>query len=175
MLRRIEHGLAGLSVGLLAACGSIDEQADVVGVDVGVVDGQANFSVLSEAINAAGLRAKLISVGPFTLSPPTDAALLTELGLTRTHLLADTDTQLLTTVLTHHVLPAKLDRAGVPVGTAITTVRGGIFKVTRAGSGLASIDGRNRSANIIATDAQADNGVFYAIDSVLLPANRNIV
>ncbi len=173
MLLWMKRWLAVAGLGLLAACGgSDDEQADVVGV----VSGQGNLSILSEAINVAGLRGDLIGDGPFTLFAPTDAAfaaLLAELGITKAQLLADR--ALLTSVLTYHVLPAKVERAAVPVGRAITTLQGGIFKVSASGSVLTINDGRNRTATITATDAQARNGVVHTIDRVLLPANRNIV
>ena len=169
----MKRWLAVASLGFLAACGgSDDEQADVVGV----VNGQSGFTILSEAINTAGLRDDLIGAGPFTLFAPTDAAfttLLAELGITKEQLFADR--ALLTSVLTYHVLPAKVERAAVPVGRAITTLQGGIFTVSTSGSALRINDGRNRAATITATDAQASNGVVHTIDRVLLPANRNIV
>jgi len=169
----IKKWLAVVSLGLLAACGGgDDEQADVFGV----VSTQGNFSILSEAINTAGLRSALTGDGPYTLFAPTDAAfaaLLTELGISKQQLLADR--ALLTAVLTYHVLPAKVERAAVPLGRAITTLQGGIFTVSSASGALNINDGRNRSARITATDTQASNGVVHTIDRVLLPANRNIV
>ncbi len=174
MIHTLKRWLAVASVGFLAACGGggSDQPADVVGT----INGKPEFGILAEAINASGLRTALNANGPFTLFAPTDAAfaaLLTELGITKDQLLADT--ALLTTVLTYHVLPAKVERAQVPVGPAITTLQGGIFKVVTSGSALRINDGRNRLATITATDMQASNGVVHTIDRVLLPANRNIV
>ncbi len=175
MIRSIKRWLAVASLGFLAACGGgsgSDQPADVVGS----INGNPEFSILAEAINTAGLRTALNGAGPYTLFAPTDAAfaaLLAELGITKAQLLADTE--LLTTVLTYHVLPAKVERAAVPVGRAITTLQGGIFKVVANGSTLRINDGRNRLATITATDLQASNGVVHTIDRVLLPANRNIV
>ncbi len=176
MLYAFKRWLAALAVagtGLLAACGGgHDDPPDVFGV----VSAQPGFSILAEAINTAGLRSTLVQDGPYTLFAPTDAAfaaLLTELGITKEALLADR--ALLTTVLTYHVLPARVERAAVPVGRAITTLQGGIFKVDAAGSVLTITDGRNRTSRITATDAVARNGVVHTLDRVLLPANRNIV
>jgi uncharacterized surface protein with fasciclin (FAS1) repeats len=176
VLQSLKRWLAALAVagtGLLAACGGGDDGPPDV---VEVVSSQGSFSILAEAINAAGLRDDLIADGPFTLFAPTDAAfaaLLTELGISRQALLADR--ALLTTVLTYHVLPAKVERAAVPLGRAITTLEGSIFKVNAASGTLTITDGRNRTSRITATDAQARNGVVHTIDRVLLPANRNIV
>jgi uncharacterized surface protein with fasciclin (FAS1) repeats len=158
---------------LLAACSDDDGMPTVLGV----AKKDAQFSVLVEAVQAAGLESTLDGVGPFTVFAPTNNAftgLLVELGLTKPQLLADRT--LLTSVLTYHVLPAKVEKAGVPLGKAVTTVQGGFIKVESAAGGVLTIqDGRNRNAMIAATDAAASNGVVHVIDKVLLPANRNIV
>ena len=164
--------LAG-SVSLLAACGGGDSDPANV---VDVLDKDAKYSVLVEAVTAADLTPTLIGPGPFTIFAPTNdafAALLTELGLSKQQLLADK--ALLRTVLTYHVLSGKVLKAGVPAGKAITTVQGGIFKVDAVGADLVINDGRNRKSKIMATDLDAPNGVIHTVDKVLLPANRNIV
>lgn len=128
----------------------------------------ASFGILVEALDAANLAGTLSGPGPFTVFAPTDAAfaaLLTELGVTKAQLLADT--ALLTRVLTYHVVPSRVLKAQVPVGTAITTVEGGTFSVNAS---LAITDARGRSANITATDVLASNGVIHVIDKVILPA-----
>ncbi len=162
------------AVATLAACGGNDDphQENIVGT----AKADSRFSILVEAVVAADLATTLSGPGPFTVLAPTNdafAALLTELGVTKAQLLADKP--LLTSVLTYHVLPAKVDKAQVPAGKAITTVQGGIFKVDAVGAGLVVTDGRNRKSNIVITDLQASNGVIHAIDKVLLPANQTIV
>jgi uncharacterized surface protein with fasciclin (FAS1) repeats len=126
------------------------------------------FSILVQAVINAGLVDALSAAGPFTVFAPTDeafAALLEELDTTAEALLGNTD--LLTTVLTYHVLPARVLKAEVPVGAAITTLQGGSFTVNAQ---LAITDGAGRSANIVATDVLASNGVIHVIDRVILPA-----
>lgn len=127
-----------------------------------------SFSILVEAVTAANLASTLSGTGPFTVFAPTDAAfaaLLTELGITKQQLLADT--ALLTKVLTYHVVPSRVLKAAVPVGTPITTVQGETFTVNAS---LAITDRRGRTANITATDVLASNGVIHVIDKVILPA-----
>lgn len=126
-----------------------------------------DFSILVEAVVAAGLAGTLQGTGPFTAFAPTNAAfaaLLTELGLSKASLLADT--ALLTKVLTYHVVPARVLKAEVPVNTAITTVQGQSFTVNAS---LAITDQNMRSSTIVATDVFASNGVIHVIDKVLLP------
>jgi uncharacterized surface protein with fasciclin (FAS1) repeats len=143
---------------------------------VGIAQGNPQFSILVEAVIAADLVTALSGAGPFTVFAPTNdafAALLTELKLTKAQLLADKP--LLTTVLKYHVLTSKVEKAGVPAGKAITTFQGSIFKIDAVGTGLVISDGRNRKANITATDVPATNGVVHVIDKVILPADKNIV
>ena len=157
----------------LAACGGGDDHPSST---LAVAQGDARFSILVEAVNAAGLADTLAGPGPLTVFAPTNdafAALLTELGVTKDALLANKP--LLTAVLTYHVLPAKVERAQVPLGQPVTTVQGGIFKVDAVGQNLVITDGGNRTATITATDVQAGNGVVHVIDRVILPADKTIV
>jgi uncharacterized surface protein with fasciclin (FAS1) repeats len=173
MMMFLRKWLAVGGLALVAACGGGDDHTTVLGV----AQADPKFSILAEAVTAAGLDATLNGAGPYTVFAPTNdafAALLTELGVTKAQLLADK--ALLTAVLTYHVLPSKVEKAAVPAGKAIATVQGGFFKVESGTGGSLTIqDGRNRLAKIVATDVAADNGVVHVIDKVILPANRNIV
>lgn len=125
------------------------------------------FTILVEAVVAAGLDSTLSGTGPFTVFAPTDAAftaLLAELNITKAALLADKT--LLTKVLTYHVVPSLVLKAQVPVGSPITTVQRETFTVNAA---LAITDQRGRSATITSTDMLASNGVIHVIDKVILP------
>jgi uncharacterized surface protein with fasciclin (FAS1) repeats len=131
---------------------------------------QANpdFSILVEAVVAAGLVDALNAPGPLTVFAPTDAAfadLLVELGVTKDQLLANT--ALLTDVLTYHVVAGRVLKADVPVGTPITTLQGDSFSV---GATLSITDQRARTSNIVATDILTSNGVIHVLDKVILPA-----
>ncbi|WP_291516142.1 fasciclin domain-containing protein [Acidovorax sp.] len=126
-----------------------------------------DFSILVEAVVAAGLVPTLQGTGPFTVFAPTNAAfaaLLTELGVTKQALLANT--ALLTSVLTYHVVPGRVLKADVPVNTAITTVQGQTFTINAS---LAITDSRGRQSSIVATDVFTSNGVIHVVDKVLLP------
>ena len=125
------------------------------------------FGILVEALEAADLVGALQADGPFTVFAPTDAAfadLLGELGVTKEQLLADTD--LLTQVLTYHVVSGRVFKAQVPVGQPVNTLQGGTFTV---GADLAITDGAGRRSNLVATDVLARNGVIHVVDKVLLP------
>ena len=135
---------------------------------VQVAQSLPQFSILVEAVVAAGLVDALSADGPLTVFAPTNdafAALLAELGVTKEALLADT--ALLTRVLTYHVVPGRVLRADVPVGSPITTLQGDTFTVDAS---LAITDQRSRTAGIVATDVFASNGVIHVLDRVILPS-----
>jgi len=170
--------LALLLAATLAACGSDNEAAPAPAPKNVVELAQATpeLSILVEAVVAADLAGTLSAPGAITVFAPTNgafAALLGELQLTKAELLANKP--LLTAVLTYHALPAKVLKAQVPAGKAITTLQGGIFKVDPVGADLVITDGRNRTAKITATDIAASNGVVHLIDRVILPADKTIV
>ncbi|HNJ98247.1 MAG TPA: fasciclin domain-containing protein [Ilumatobacteraceae bacterium] len=134
-------------------------------VDVAVAAG--DFTTLVAAVQAAGLVDTLSGEGPFTVFAPTDeafAAALESLGLTAEELLANKE--LLTAVLTYHVVPGKVLAADVVGlnGQEVATVNGASITVTVDGSSVMVND-----ANVVATDVMASNGVIHVIDKVLLP------
>lgn len=127
-----------------------------------------DFGTLVAAVEAAGLVDTLAEGGPFTVFAPTDeafAAALDALGLTADELLADTET--LTDILTYHVVPvAPESKVVLAAGLeSLTTVNG-------ADIALSVEDGTlvlNGSANVVATDIFAGNGIIHVIDAVILP------
>jgi uncharacterized surface protein with fasciclin (FAS1) repeats len=154
------------SNGIIHAIDKVILPADKTIVQTAVAN--PNFSILVEAVTAAGLVDTLNGAGPFTVFAPTNAAfaaLLTELGVTKEQLLANK--ALLTKVLTYHVVPALVLKADVQVNTPIKTVEGETFTISQA---LAITDQRGRQANITATDILASNGAIHVIDKVILPA-----
>jgi uncharacterized surface protein with fasciclin (FAS1) repeats len=157
----------------LTACGGGHHPTRTL-VDVLAAD--PTTQVLASAIRAAGLDGALAAPGPYTVFAPTDAAftaLLSELGITQAQLLADR--ALLTQVLQYHVLNARVARADVPLGRAVTPLAGGFFKVDAVAGELRVTDGRNRVSRIAATDIDGGNGVIHKLDRVLLPADRTLV
>ena len=141
----------------------VDEMADVVATAVAA----GEFPTLVAAIEAAGLVETLQGEGPFTVFAPTEdafAAALDALGLTPEQLLGDTE--LLTSVLTYHVVPGKnlaADVVGLD-GSDVATVNGATVAVALDGDSVMVND-----ASVVTTDIEASNGVIHVIDTVLLP------
>lgn len=173
MIRFFKWLLTAAVVSAVAACGGDDDGQPNVVV---TAERDGRFSVLVEALVSADLATTLSNTDNLTVFAPTDAAfaaLLTELGVTKAQLLANKP--LLTSVLQYHVLSARVPKASVPLGKAITPLAGGIFKISASGTALTVTDGRNRVSNITATDIAARNGVIHVVDKVLLPADKTIV
>jgi uncharacterized surface protein with fasciclin (FAS1) repeats len=126
------------------------------------------FSILIAALQAAdpAVIKKLSGNGQFTVFAPTDAAfvsLLNELGLTAEQLLGNK--ALVTKVLLYHVARGNRDSGEVLSSSRIRTLQGGfLFQ-----NGGVLTDANGRTANIIAVDIKASNGVIHVIDRVVLP------
>jgi transforming growth factor-beta-induced protein len=143
---------------------------------VDIAAGNADFSILVAAVQAAGLVDTLKGPGPFTVFAPTNAAftrLLADLNLSAAQLLANRP--LLTQVLTYHVLASRSLASSLTDGLARATVQGQPLKFARTGFGLAIDDASGGRSNVILGNVQASNGVIHAIDRVLLPTDKDLV
>ncbi|MHA7146422.1 fasciclin domain-containing protein, partial [Arthrobacter sp. TmT3-37] len=74
-----------------------------------------------------------------------------------------TDTEGLSSILTYHVVPGKIQPADLE-GTTQTTVQGADLEVTGSGQELKVND-----ANVVCGGVQTANAVVYLIDTVLTP------
>ena len=132
-------------------------------VDTAVANG--NFKTLAAALGAAGLVNTVSGPGPFTVFAPTDAAFAKLPAGTVENLLKPENKDLLTAVLTYHVVPGKIMAADVVKLSEAKTVNGKTLKVKVNGGNVMIND-----ANVTSTDIAASNGVIHVIDSVVLPA-----
>lgn len=142
------------------------EQAMTMKNLVQVAQSNKDFSILVEAVAAAGLVDTLATTPNLTVFAPTNQAfanLLNELGMTKSQLLANP--ALLKQVLTYHVVPATVYSSQVKPGM-VKTVQGTSFSITNDGK---ISDSKGRVANLVKTDVKASNGVIHVIDKVLLP------
>lgn len=178
-MQHVRIPLALTLAAALVACGDDNDDGGTTGPTQNIVQlaqGNADLSILVEAVVAADLATTLSGAGSYTVFAPTNAAfasLLTELGVSKAELLANKP--LLEAVLKYHVLTSRVAKAQIPLGKAITTFGGGVFKIETSGTDVVITDGRNRTSKITATDIAATNGVVHVIDKVILPANKNIV
>lgn len=121
-----------------------------------------SFTTLVTAVQEAGLVDTLSGEGPFTVFAPTDAAFAKIPADDLQAILADKD--LLTSILTYHVVSGKVMSSDVVNLTSATTVQGSDIDITVTDDGV-QVDG----ANVTAVDIETSNGVIHVIDTVITP------
>jgi uncharacterized surface protein with fasciclin (FAS1) repeats len=144
-----------------ASDSSADASADP-GTIVEVASANDDFETLVSAVQQAGLVETLSGEGPFTVFAPTNDAFAEIPADQLNAILADKEQ--LTSILTYHVLPAKVMAADLQPEQMVTTVQGQDVDI-RVADGNATING----CNIVTTDVEASNGVIHVIDCVLTP------
>ncbi|WP_299660044.1 fasciclin domain-containing protein [uncultured Ruegeria sp.] len=136
------------------------QAADIV--DTAVSAG--SFNTLVAAVQAAGLVDTLKGEGPFTVFAPTDEAFaaLPE-GTVETLLLPENKDQLVS-ILTYHVVPAKIMSGDIAGKRAkVLTVQGDRLSVN-AKNGV-----KVNGAKVVQADIEASNGVIHVVDEVIIP------
>jgi transforming growth factor-beta-induced protein len=126
-----------------------------------------DFSILVNAISAAGLAETLDNGGPFTVFAPSNAAFN---ALPEGTLESLTQEQL-TEILLYHVLGANVLSGDLAPTQSVETLSGEQVFITTTGTGVQV----NGSAGVFQADVVATNGVIHAVDTVLLPDAFNDV
>ena len=127
----------------------------------------AKFRTLVAAVKAAGLVDTLKGPGPFTIFAPTDEAFSKLPAGTLEDLLKPENKAKLQSILTYHVVPARVMAQDVVKLDSAKTVEGNNITIKTA-NGRVMVD----NANVVKTDVQASNGVIHVIDAVILPASK---
>jgi uncharacterized surface protein with fasciclin (FAS1) repeats len=150
------------------ACGAVPTDGE--GSFVGMADDPAAtaasnnpaLSTLVAAVTEAGLVDTLNGAGPFTIFAPVNDAFA---AIPKTDLDAVlADQELLTSILTYHVLPAQLGSA--ELDGSFATVNGAEVDVAMDGDSI-TINGDE--AKIVCQDIPTANATVHLIDTVLMP------
>ncbi|WP_424833769.1 fasciclin domain-containing protein [Ruegeria sp.] len=136
------------------------QAADIV--DTAVSAG--SFNTLVAAVQAAGLVDTLKGDGPFTVFAPTDEAFAALPEGTVESLLLPENKDQLVSILTYHVVPAKVMSGDIAGKRAkVLTVQGDRLSVN-AKNGV-----KVNGAEVVQADIEASNGVIHVIDAVIIP------
>lgn len=130
---------------------------------VAIAAGSEDFTILTAALETAGLTEALQGEGPFTVFAPTNAAfenLLSALSISAEDLLAQPH---LADVLLYHVVAGSVMSGDLQNGMTAETLGGQMITVD-----LSEGVKINTSA-VITADIKASNGVIHVIDTVLIP------
>ncbi|MGL5113447.1 MAG: fasciclin domain-containing protein [Flavobacterium sp.] len=143
---------------------------------VGVASGNADFSTLVTAVEAAGLAETLSSAGPFTVFAPNNAAFAKLPAGTVDALLKPESIDKLKALLTYHVVAGKFDSATVIEAInknngkyTVTTVQGEPLVLSLKDGKVILTDAKGATSTVVLADVAAANGVIHAIDSVVMP------
>lgn len=144
-----------------------------------IVENAANskdHTTLVAAVKAAGLVETLQGSGPFTVFAPTNAAFEKLPSGAVDNLLKPENKEMLSGVLTYHVVPGKLDSKQIASlikagnGKAeLTTAEGGKIWLWMKGDKLVIKDEKNGEATVTIADVYQSNGVIHVIDAVVMP------
>ncbi len=160
------------SVLLLSSCDKDEDPQPEIDKQsiVEIASGDANFSILVEALVKADLVTALQGAGPFTVLAPTNDAfemLFTDLGVAG---IADLSADALKPILLYHVIAASAKSSSLSTGyfESLNTTNPGnlgasLFIQTESGVMI------NGGAMVSTADIEASNGVIHVIDKVLLP------
>jgi uncharacterized surface protein with fasciclin (FAS1) repeats len=136
----------------------------------------ADHTTLVAAVKAAGLVDTLASPGPFTVFAPTDAAFADLPDGTVETLLMPENRQMLSDVLTYHVVAGKISAADLSQRIAANdgvyifeTVNGVRISAQQRGDTIYIGDKSGNNATITIADVNQSNGVIHVLDRVLLP------
>ncbi|WP_255440585.1 fasciclin domain-containing protein [Caenimonas sedimenti] len=144
-----------------------------------IIDNAVNskdHTTLVAAVKAAGLVDTLKGNGPFTVFAPTNTAFSALPAGTVDTLLKPENKGTLTSVLTYHVVPGRVDAAALAQqikaggGKAmLKTASGGTLTASMRGSDVLITDSKGGAAIVTTSDVYQSNGVIHVVDKVLLP------
>jgi uncharacterized surface protein with fasciclin (FAS1) repeats len=136
----------------------------------------ADHTTLVAAVKAAGLVETLKGKGPFTVFAPSNAAFNKLPGGTVDTLLKPENKDMLTRVLTYHVLAGRYDSKAIAKriraghGKAnFKTVSGETLTATMNGNSLVLQDQKGGRSTVSIGDVYQSNGVIHVVDTVLMP------
>ncbi|MEM8544534.1 MAG: fasciclin domain-containing protein [Cyanobacteria bacterium P01_H01_bin.119] len=155
----IANEVSSVSINLTEAPAML---AQANGTIVDVAAANDNFDTLVQAVQTAGLVDTLSGDGPFTVFAPTDDAFAELPDGALDALLQPENRDLLTEILTYHVVPDEVTSDELETGV-VDTLNGGV--AVRVDPDRVVVN----DGSVIIPDVPASNGVIHAINRVLIP------
>lgn len=134
---------------------------------VNIASDADNLSTLVAAVKAAGLVETLQGDGPFTVFAPTNAAFNKLPEGTVETLLKPENKDMLTRILTYHVVPGKVMSGDLEDGMTAETVEGSNLTISLGDNVMIN------KASVTKADIEASNGVIHIVDSVIMPPEED--
>lgn len=176
--RFLSLAIATIATLFVAACSNapketvevaVEEPVEVIVTEapktvVDIAIGSPDHTTLVAAVTAAGLVETLSGTGVFTFFAPTNAAFAALPAGTVENLLKPERKEMLTGILTYHIVAGNVMAADLTEGQIVKTLNGQDLKVSIK-EGKVMING----ANVTTADLAGSNGVVHVLDAVLLP------
>jgi uncharacterized surface protein with fasciclin (FAS1) repeats len=181
---KIRFLIAILALSLTGASFAAAQQDPMVGgaamyASKDIIDNAVNsadHTTLVAAVKAAGLVDTLKGPGPFTVFAPTNEAFAKLPEGTVDMLLKPENKEMLTKVLTYHVISGRLSTADIEKqikeggGKAeLKTVSGGTLTAMKHGGKIVLRDEKGGMSTITIPNVYQSNGVIQVVDTVLMP------
>ncbi len=140
---------------------------------VEVAQGNPNFSFLVAAVlrasqGSTNVAQVLSGAGPLTVFAPTNQAFMNA-GFANKAAIEAADPATLTSILTYHVIAARVFSSDLTEGLKPATVNGATVNITLTGGAKVKGNKNTTAATISAANMVTTNGVIHVIDQVLLP------
>jgi len=184
MKRTTQMFVTGLAIAAMSIVSGAAEKNPIVGgkemfPNKNIIENAVNsadHTTLVAAVKAAGLVETLQGPGPFTVFAPVNQAFEKLPKGTVESLLKPENKDMLTKVLTYHVVPGRLSasdlkkqiKAGKGSAT-LKTVSGGVLTAWTKGDKLVLKDEKGMMSTVTIANVFQSNGVIHVVDSVLLP------
>lgn len=140
-----------------------EEKIPAPGSVASVIHDGVTFSILAKLVKAAELEETLSGKGPFTVFGATDEAFGKLPSGALDKLLLPENKEKLRALVTYHVIPGQFLASSLQDGD-VKTMSGDKVEIDVDGKKIEVDD-----AKVVSTDVVANNGVFHAIDKVLVP------
>ena len=135
-----------------------------------------DHTTLVAAVKAAGLVDTLMGPGPFTVFAPVNSAFDKLPAGTVDTLLKPENKDLLTKILTYHVVAGNMDSKTIAMAirkgkgkVELNTVAGGKLWAMMDGKHLILVDEKGGRSMVTIADVRQSNGVIHVVDTVLMP------
>lgn len=127
-----------------------------------------DFTFLVAAVTRANLGTTLATTSPLTVFAPTNAAFQAA-GFPTIESIQSADVNVLTDILTYHVVGARAFSTNLTNGAEVQTLAGGTVRVNINNGVTVTGKGNSNPSNVVLANINAENGVIHVIDRVLLP------
>jgi uncharacterized surface protein with fasciclin (FAS1) repeats len=125
-------------------------------------------AVLRASEGSTNVAAVLSGAGPLTVFAPTNQAFISA-GFANIAAIQAADPATLTSILTYHVIAARVFSSDLTEGAKPPTVNGATVTITLNGGAKVNGNKNTTAATIAPANVVATNGVIHVVDQVLLP------